>query len=287
MSAQVHPQTSDRTILIPTPGVKRNRPAPHPIAPASSLNQNENFQLTQGLNPLVNASATLLNLAVTLRSSISHSNVASLHQQICEELQCFERETQQEGFSQEATLSARYLLCTFIDEMVLNTPWGASSGWSQRSLLSVFHNETFGGEKSFLLLQKMQENPANHIDTLELFYLCLSLGFEGKYRLDPRGNNQIEELRDGLYQILENHRGSYEADLSSNWTGKVKKKPGLIHYIPLWVIASCVFAVLIVSYSGFRYWLNDITTPTTEKLENMLSRENQKPQKTDTQQLSL
>ena len=75
--------------------------------------------------------------------------------------------------SPETVLAARYVLCTFLDEIVLGTPWGSESVWSTQSLLSSFHNETWGGEKFFLILDSMLQDPAGNINLIELMYVCL------------------------------------------------------------------------------------------------------------------
>lgn len=267
------PNAGDRTVMIPTPGAM-NTPQ-QPVAPTPAMQAHfaapEPIQLRRGLNPLVNAAATLLTVAIKLRTTMSHSNIVELHKRLTEEIKSFDLKAQNAGASPETVISARYLLCTVVDEIVLNTPWGASGGWSQHSLLSLFHQETFGGEKCFIILQRIQENPGKHLDILELYYLCLSLGFEGKYRLAQRGHEQLEQIRDGLYQTIENHRGHMERDLAPHWEGCGKPKASMMDYIPMWVIASCMLAVLVLSYSGYRYWLYDATLPTAENLRNQLT----------------
>jgi len=104
-------------------------------------------------------------------------------------------------------MAARYVLCTVVDEAVVTTPWGNESEWSQMSLLSSFHNETFGGEKFFQLLDRLSKNPVKHLPMLELMYLCLSLGFEGKYRVQARGMLELEGIRDALYRQIRQLRG--------------------------------------------------------------------------------
>ncbi len=49
-------------------------------------------------------------------------------------------------------LLARYALCTALDEAVLSTPWGSGGDWGKQSLLITVHNEAWGGEKVFQLL---------------------------------------------------------------------------------------------------------------------------------------
>ncbi|BFM16829.1 type IVB secretion system protein IcmH/DotU [Maricurvus nonylphenolicus] len=269
------PNAGDRTVMVPTPGAMGSTQAP--VAPTPAMQAQfavpEQIQLQQGLNPLVNSATTLLTVAIKLRTTLNHTNVGDLHKRLIEEIKTFELKAQKANAKPETIISARYLLCTVVDEIVLNTPWGAASGWSQHSLLSLFHQETFGGEKCFVILQRMQENPGNHLDILELYYLCLSLGFEGKYRLAQRGHEQLEQIRDGLYQTIENHRGHIEQDLSPHWQGCGNRKNSMMDYIPIWVVASCVLAVLVLGYSGFRYWLYDATQPMAQELRENISSE--------------
>ncbi len=268
---QSAPSASDRTVMIPTPGgAAPSAPPPSPAMQAH-FSAPDQIQLKRGLNSLVNAASTLLTVAIKLRTTLQHDNIVELHKRLSEEIKAFDVRAQQAGASPETIVSARYLLCTVVDEIVLNTPWGTNGGWSQHSLLSIFHQETFGGEKCFLILQRMQENPSQHLDLLELYYLCLSLGFEGKYKLEQRGHEQLDHIREGLYQTIENHRGHMEQDLSAQWQGCGQKKSSMMDYVPMWVIASIMLAVLVVSYSGFRYWLYDATQPTTERIQSLMT----------------
>lgn len=265
------PNAADRTVMIPTPGGVAPPVAPPSPAMQAQFSAPDKIQLKRGLNPLVNAASTLLTVAIKLRTTLQHDNVVELHKRLTDEIKAFDVRAQQAGAAVDTVVSARYLLCTVVDEIVLNTPWGAGGGWSQHSLLSLFHQETFGGEKCFLILQRMQENPSKHLDLLELYYLCLSLGFEGKYKLVQRGHEQLDQIREGLYQTIENHRGHMEQDLSAQWEGCGHKKSSMMDYIPMWVIASIMLALLVVSYSGFRYWLYDATQPTTVKIESHIT----------------
>ena len=82
---------------------------------------------------------------------------------------------------------AHYALCACLDDVVLNTPWGSTGAWAARSLVSTFHQEVRSGERFFDLLTQLRQNPGTFLPVLELMYLCLSLGFQGRYRLSPRG----------------------------------------------------------------------------------------------------
>jgi type VI secretion system protein ImpK len=260
------PGGADRTVIIPTPGAARGAQTPPPAAGNFGLQSNERIEIKTGLNPLVNSATTLLTLVIKLRSTMQHANVPDLHKRLTEEIKAFESKTRNAGIAGDSVIAARYLLCSVIDEVVLNTPWGASSGWSQHSLLSLFHQETSGGEKCFLILQRMLETPGIHLDVLELFYICLSLGFQGKYRVVSGGGQQIEQIRDNLYKTIESHRPVPAHDLSPNWEGTVKAKDRMANFIPLWVFASVVLAALLLTFSGFRYWLYQTSDPVASKI---------------------
>ncbi|AFU98090.1 type IVB secretion system protein IcmH/DotU [Simiduia agarivorans] len=270
----------DRTIMVPTPGARKGS-APRPQSYAGTPLA-ERVHIRKGLNPLVNTATTLLAVATKLRTTPQHSDVPDLHRKLTEELKDFEQRARAQGCAEESVVTARYLLCTLVDEIVLNTPWGANSGWSQHSLLSLFHHETFGGEKCFSILTRLLESPGRNLDLLELFYLCLSLGFEGKYRLAPRGHEQLEQVRDNLYQTLENQRPFPEQDLSPHWETDTVKPKYRFDLIPLWVIAATFGAILLLSYSGLRWWLHDTTHPVAADIESRIALDstiiNQQPQ---------
>ena len=99
-------------------------------------------------------------------------------------------------------MAARYVLCTMIDEAAADTPWGGSGLWAQHSLLAMFHNEVFGGEKVFQLMARLAQQPDANRDLLELIYAALVLGFEGRYRVIDNGRAQLAAVRDRLAQIL-------------------------------------------------------------------------------------
>ena len=276
---------SDRTVVKPTPGGRakpsyERHAASQPVPPTAQQQQAPipprldteaaYFQTTHGLNPLVNAASVLIAVFEKTKQAVSHPDIGGLHQRLVNEIKSFEKRAKEQGIASEIVLSARYILCTILDEAVLNTPWGCESAWHQRSLLSLFHNETSGGEKFYILLDRLRQSPAENLDILELFYICLSVGFEGQYRLSPRGKESIEQLRGELFNIIRTHRGEYERALSQNWQGLGRIKNSMAQYIPTWVVASIVGAILLTSYSGFRYWLYDSSVPVVSKLEKII-----------------
>lgn len=210
-----------------------------------------------GSNNLVAAANPLLVLIPQIRNTRSHPSPTQLREHLVDEIRQFELRAQHAGIRNETILGARYCLCTALDEAAALTPWGGGGMWSANSLLVTFHNETWGGEKFFQLLAKLSQNPAQHIDLLELLYYCLVLGFEGRYRVVDNGRSQLETLRQRLLLILRNARGQYAAALSPHWQdapilNKVRRLP-----IPLWVFAVLAAALGFLSFLGLQWSLGD------------------------------
>jgi type VI secretion system protein ImpK len=148
------------------------------------------------------------------------------------------------GVVQEDGVVARYILCTFVDSAVLNTPWGYQGDWASQSLLVVFHKEVSGGEKFFDILDRLRGNPARYIDMIELVYVCLALGYEGKYRHDSQGPARIAELQHDLYRLIREQRQMRTEDLSPHWKGVEDKRNPIIRYIPWWAVAAVSLLIL-------------------------------------------
>lgn len=225
---------------------------PQPYSQAPAAQSAVIGQLSGGVNPITGSATTLIALMAQLRDCAHHSDPASLFQHVTSEIREFEASARAKGESPDHVLAARYVLCTALDETVLNTPWGSQSVWAQQTLLSAFHNETWGGEKFFLLLDRMLQSPAANLHLLELMYLLIALGFQGRYRVQERGLADLERVHENLYQVIRAQRGEMERSLSVHWRGVQDKRTRLARYVPLWVVAAVGAGVLLMAYLTFR-----------------------------------
>lgn len=261
----------DHTIVMPTPGlgVESPKPVADPVArsarpgpgAAGGRYQAPELPTKGGLNPLENAAAPLLALLGYLRDLPDYSDVEGLWQRVGADIQTFESRARALGVGEETIRAARYVLCTALDEIVLNTPWGSNSSWSQQSLLSRFHNEVWGGEQFFRLLDRFQQNPGANLDLLELMYICLALGFQGRYRVMGDGHHQLEQLREGLYRTIRRQRGEFERSLSPRWEGIVDRRNPLVRYVPMWVMVASAALLVLALFIGFSFTLNQASNP--------------------------
>ena len=135
------------------------------------------------VNPLVAAAAPLLQLLARVRNTLNQPDPGDLRERAVRAMRGFERQARDGGVPLEQLRPAHYALCASLDDVVLNTPWGSTGVWDARSLVSTFHQEVRAGDRFFDLLAQMRQNPGGFLPVIELMYLCLSLGFQGRYRL--------------------------------------------------------------------------------------------------------
>jgi len=266
MNREIDHSQDDRTVLVNQHG---ERPVQEPLTDFARPPRYEDLEARMihassapdtfdiGINPLVSAAAPLLSAIVDIKSSAEQRSLSVLKTRLVEHLRHFEARSLEVGVDNGQVMAARYVLCTVADEAVVTTAWGNESEWSTISLLSSLHNETFGGEKFFQLLENMGRNPMKHLPMLELMYICLSLGFEGKFRVQARGHIELDAIRDGLYRQIRQLRGDVSRELSPRWAGLGDFRQGVLRTVPWWLIATFTGICLLVMFSGFAYVLGE------------------------------
>lgn len=220
-----------------------------------------------GLDPLIAAAQPLLAAAPRLRQSARQEDPAALKSALADGLRRFEQTAARHGVPRDRVLAARYVLCTVLDEAAASTPWGGDGVWAANNLLVQFHDETWGGEKVFRLMQKLASDVGANRDLLQLMYLALALGFEGRYRVADQGAAQVRHLRHRMHELLASQTEAVPAALSpvnvsrpdpANPMNAAKR---LRDGVSVWLVASVTIALLALSYGGLRLALSDRTQP--------------------------
>ncbi|WKB53796.1 DotU family type VI secretion system protein [Eleftheria terrae] len=264
-----------QTFVMPTPGA---RPATM-AAPAQGGFMREAAQdiawHPAGFNPLIAAANPLLNMIPQMRTITVHQDVAGLRDNLAQGIRQFENAARSANIANEKVIAARYILCTVLDETAASTPWGGSGVWGRHSLLVMFHNEGWGGEKVFQLLTRLAQSPADNIELLELIYTCIALGFEGRYRVIENGRTELQVLRERLAQLIRRQRGSFEPALAKHWAPAVLPKRKWSTAMPLWIFGAVVALLLLLGYMGFSYALNQASDPLFASITGLKARKTQ------------
>lgn len=82
------------------------------------------------------------------------------------------------GFSTDDTIDAKFAICAWIDEKVLTSSWEGMPEWRKNQLQREFFNTNNAGVEFFERLERLDDNRK---PVLEVYTLCLSLGFHGRF----------------------------------------------------------------------------------------------------------
>ena len=161
---------------------------------ASIATQQDDGSKGSQKNYLMEAAIPLFNRASQMKLFQTQLSTPQVLAQLRQEIEYFENTAEEAGMRYETVKAARYCLCTLLDEFAAKNNW-ANQEWAAHSLLVTFHNETWGGEKFFELLDKIKAEPNKNLNLLELMYYCLVIGYMGKYQVLNNGRVTIENLK--------------------------------------------------------------------------------------------
>ncbi|QBF32480.1 type VI secretion system protein TssL, long form [Thalassococcus sp. S3] len=263
-------------IVLPTPGGKRREPQPEaapapppePAAPDPALSVADilsGFRFETGDLPVMVAQAApLLNLAHALRQAREGASMGDLRRELTKAARDYEKALATAGILPDQARAAHYVVCATLDDVIRNTSWGAE--WSVEGLVSTFHQDVLGGEKVYDLLSHFQKTPRANRDLLLLIYLCLSLGFEGRARVSPRGATELAQVRENLYRTLRTEFDIVERDLSPLWQGEDAVMKPMRRGLIFWLVTGAVLLLLIVLFVIFTLALNRSADATLARL---------------------
>lgn len=162
------------------------------------------------------------------------------------------------GYSSEQMDAARFALVSLIDErvMALDAPIGAA--WSAASLQQQLFSTRNASEVFFDRLALCRPpKSTDGADVLEVFHLCLALGFRGRHR-NPAHSETVRHLLDGLALEIRNARSGANAPLSPAWeprgTTPKTPHPGRWCRLPLWTVPLILAVFTLLWWWGTSAW---------------------------------
>jgi len=127
-----------------------------------------------------------------------------------------EQEARAAGYAGADARLALFAVVTFLDESVLNSGQAMFADWPRKPLQDELFGGHLGGETFFQYVQQLLERDDSPelADLLEVFQLCLLLGFQGRYSMGGGGELQLlaQRLGDRIARI----RGPL-GELSPEW----------------------------------------------------------------------
>jgi type VI secretion system protein ImpK len=170
------------------------------------------------------------------------------------------------GVSKDVLLEAKFALAAFLDEMVMTSRWPEKHQWASQLLQYEIFQTQVAGVEFFDHLDGVRRRLPLNAHLLEIYYLCLLLGFQGKYAL--AGREKLAALLGEVRHDLEITYGDTPA-LSPNAErpDEVRKKQQE-SMLPLVLTGACCGVVLLI-YIVLSFMVGSNATDVAAKFDHL------------------
>ena len=201
----------------------------------------------------------LLTVGERLRSNRQQvADTASFRAQIWAAVKQADDDARRRGYSADDIELATFAAIAFLDESILNLRLPVFADWPRQPLQEERYGHHVAGEIFFQNLQKLLGRQDSHEtpDLLEVYQLCLLLGFAGRYSMGGRGDLRAITMQaaDKIQRIRQSG-----GELSAGWRlpqdppFKTGSDPWATRW--LWIAAGCA-ALVVLLYAGFYLMLS-------------------------------
>jgi len=109
-----------------------------------------------------------------------------------------EESRRQGAFSQEDYDLARFAICAWVDEVILGSSWNESNRWQGEQLQRLYYQTSDAGE---IFFDRLNALGPHQRDVREVYYLCLAMGFAGRY-CNEGDEYLLEQLKTSNLKLL-------------------------------------------------------------------------------------
>jgi type VI secretion system protein ImpK len=139
-------------------------------------------------------------LILRIRSAEQVEDAASFRGAVRALLDASERAAREAGSGDDEIQDVLFAVVAFLDETIQESGWGDKEHWRSRPLQLEEFGRYDAGEEFFVRLEALRADPVEQAAVLEVYYLCLALGYRGRYQVSDRAAVQalIEALQADL-----------------------------------------------------------------------------------------
>lgn len=208
-------------------------------------------------NDLVAFAGPVFDLILRLKSGIvAPSN--SLRPQVAALLEDFERRAERYRFSHKIIQVSKFALASFVDETVLTNNFPLRDEWEKYPLQLEYFGEQLAGNKFFDKLSAMLKQIEATQDAVEIYYVCMLLGFKGRYAIYEK--DKLLAIMQTTANALVKVGKIRPVELSPNWLANDQPEPPKKKGMPVWAkigaagglgLAFIVYLVMFLLSSKF------------------------------------
>jgi type VI secretion system protein ImpK len=213
---------------------------------------------------LPDVAVDIISFAIQLKGMKDPGDPEAFRARVGELFQIFDTRAAGADVSPPNAALAKYALAAFIDEIVLNSDWALRESWSGKPLQLEYFNDFAAGEEFFNKLDTVRHtDDPKRIDVLEVYYLCLALGFQGKYG-GLEGLEKLRRLTDDIAKEIRRVRGA--GDLSGPAAAAAAQAPHRVRDFPVWMVAVACLGILLVLYVVLSWLLGGSTASMLDEM---------------------
>jgi len=256
--------------MIDRPRILRQKePASGPLLPDTpSIELSRVGEMGGRLPSLSELSSDIKSLSLSVRISSDVGEPDEVRKRIHHLLDKFDREGGPAGFRTEQIADAKFALVALVDETVFNSDWPGKSSWRTLSLQQELYKMNVAGEEFFTRMDKLRGNMKENHRVLEVYFDCLALGFEGRYKLF--GREKLDALIAEFTKELAQGREWSMKKLSPHWERPDDFAEAVGEGIPMWLTALFFIPGAAVLVLVFFLLARGSADSTAETMRNLL-----------------
>jgi type VI secretion system protein ImpK len=183
------------------------------------------------------------------RNATVGTDEESFRGQMKQVLAAAEQEARRVGYAGGDVRYALFALIAFIDESVLISSHPMFANWARRPLQEEVFGGQAGGELFFQYLQQLlsRQDSDSVADVLEVYQLCLLLGFKGRYSVTH--GSELQVIAQHVAQKIERMRGR-SGDLSPRWRPQ-SLTPGRYRFLSTGTVVAGAAGLTALLFFGF------------------------------------
>jgi type VI secretion system protein ImpK len=188
-----------------------------------------------------------------LRNRYSPADIESFRARLREFLLAVERGSRKLETPAEDLYLAKYAFCALVDERVLMSQSSIRSAWERNPLQLEMFGEQLAGEHFFDKLEQVRQQGVAKVQVLEVFHMCLLMGFQGKYLIE--GSEKLGYLSARLGDEIAQLKGK-RAEFAPSWQPPDRVSHKLRAEVPLWVVGAMFALAGLLAFIGLRWFLD-------------------------------
>jgi type VI secretion system protein ImpK len=210
-----------------------------------------------------------ISMALIVRKGRQVTSVSAFEASVDTFFKALERDARSANYSVEQVKDTQYALCAFLDESVLRS---GDNELRRHFELQPLQFRYFGvhlaGEGFFEKIDALRGDVKQNLDVLEVYHLCLALGFEGKFSVGQK--DQLRYLANTLGQDVARYRKTPKA-LSPDWALPDQVSQMLRHEVPLWLYLALIALVCAGVYLTLDWLLAKDLAALSEQISQLFS----------------